>query len=123
MAGAGIVLFAENGESICQKFFALGIATNNEAEYNALLRALETSASLGATHVHIKSDSELLVRQMTGRYRINAPTILPLAVRAKELQRKFLRVEFEHVRREFNKTADQLANRGADESEKMRKHT
>jgi ribonuclease HI len=59
MAGAGIALFAENGESICQKYFALGVATNNEAEYNALLRALETSATLGATHVHVKSDSEL----------------------------------------------------------------
>jgi ribonuclease HI len=59
---------------------------------------------------------------MTGRYRINAPTIVPLAARAKELQRKFLKVDFEHVRRELNKTADQLANLGADESEKMRKH-
>jgi ribonuclease HI len=97
---------------------ALGRATNNEAEYRALLLALRTAAEHGAFEVEIFSDSELLVHQINGRYRVKAENLKPLFAEAVRRAGDFRRFSIRHVRREQNRDADRLANRGADASER-----
>jgi ribonuclease HI len=88
----------------------VGRATNNEAEYKALLFALKTALTNKASEVAIYADSELMVKQVKGLYRVNAPTILPLYAEAMFLIAKFDAFEISHVRREFNKEADREVN-------------
>jgi ribonuclease HI len=88
----------------------LGATTNNIAEYTALLRALERAAALSARRLHIHSDSELLVKQMNGEYRVKNADLRDLYEQAQELTRHFSSVRFTHVRRENNKRADELCN-------------
>ena len=95
---------------------ALPLATNNVAEYNGLLAALRWAAANGISTLHIRSDSELLVKQMKGQYRVKNPGLQPLYEEAAALARRIGRVTFEHVRREFNKEADRLANEAMDEA-------
>ena len=90
--------------------------TNNVAEYNGLLAALRWAAEHKVTTLHIRADSELLVKQMKGQYRVKNPGLLPLFEEAKSLTRRIGRVTFEHVRREFNKEADRLCNEAMDEA-------
>jgi ribonuclease HI len=92
----------------------LGEATNNVAEYQALLLGLEEAAKLGACEVEIRSDSELLVRQMTGEYRVRSAGLQALYDRARVLEGRFERVDYFHVRRAQNSDADRLANRAID---------
>lgn len=92
----------------------LGEATNNEAEYHAFLLALEEAHRRGAQRVRLYSDSELLVRQMEGRYKIRSSKLIPLYDRAKELLGQFERFEMKHVSRERNREADRLANEAID---------
>ncbi len=92
----------------------LGQATNNVAEYTALIRALEAARELGARSLRIRTDSELLVRQIEGRYRVKNEGLIPLFERVRRLMREFESVEVAHVRREQNRQADALANRGID---------
>ena len=96
---------------------ALGIATNNVAEYNGLLAALCWAVEHGHTDVRIRADSELLVKQMRGEYKVKNPGLQPLVARARILVGQLDRVEFEHVRREQNTDADRLSNVGMDEAE------
>jgi ribonuclease HI len=91
-------------------------ATNNVAEYNGLLAALGWAAENQVSTLHIRSDSELLVKQMRGEYRVKNPGLLPLFEEARRLVRRIGHVRFEHVRREFNKDADRLANEAMDEA-------
>jgi ribonuclease HI len=93
----------------------LGYATNNVAEYHGLIRALEKSLELGADEVHIKSDSELLVRQMLGTYRVKNAKILPLHEAAQSMIRRIGKVTFQHVYREQNVEADRLCNEALDD--------
>src|SRR5262245_41391159 len=86
----------------------LGTATNNIAEYAGLVRALEHARKLGGRRLAIQSDSELMVRQMNGEYKVKNPGIRDLFEQADKLRRGFERVTFKHVRREFNKRADAL---------------
>jgi probable phosphoglycerate mutase len=102
-AGAGAVLATPDGEIVAEIAEGLGETTNNVA-----------AKELGATDVLLRSDSLLLVNQLTGRYRVKTPHLVPLARRARELAAGFDRVRFEHVRREFNAEADRLANLGVD---------
>jgi ribonuclease HI len=95
---------------------ALDHCTNNVAEYNGLLAALRWAADHGITSFTIRSDSELLVKQMRGEYKVKNPGLLPLYQEARSLARRIGRVTFEHVRREFNKDADRLANEAMDEA-------
>ena len=95
---------------------SLGIATNNVAEYRALLAALEWAAQHGVRTLHVRSDSELLVKQMRGEYRVKNPGLLPLYEEARALAARIGRVKFEHVRREHNRDADRLANEAMDEA-------
>ena len=92
----------------------IATATNNVAEYTALVRGLEAAADLGLQRVTVLSDSELLVKQMNGEYRVKHPDLLPLYQSARELVKEFETVAISHVRREFNKRADALCNEAMD---------
>ncbi len=116
-AGYGVRIEDADGELIEELHGALGIATNNVAEYNGLLAALRWAAEHGQRDVHIRSDSELLVKQMRGEYKVKHPGLQPLFVRARLLVMELDRVTFEHVRREQNKEADRLSNVAMDEAE------
>jgi ribonuclease HI len=95
----------------------LGTTTNNVAEYSGLLEALETAGSEGADEVEIVSDSELLVKQMLGAYRVKHPNLIPMHQKAKAMARKFGRFTIRHTLRAGNKDADRLANAAVDRGE------
>ena len=114
-AGYGVRVETEDG-SIVELKQALPLATNNVAEYSGLLAALRWSADSGIAKLHIRSDSELLVKQMKGQYRVKNSGLQPLYEEAVALSRRIGRVTFEHVRREYNKEADRLANEAMDEA-------
>ena len=118
-AGYGVRIESEAGDVIDELHGALGIATNNVAEYNGLLAALRWAVEHGERDVHIRADSELLVKQMRGEYKVKHPGLQPLCARARLLIMELGDVRFEHVRREKNKEADRLSNLGMDEAEKM----
>ena len=92
----------------------IGTATNNIAEYTALIRALEKSAELGLRDLAVLSDSELMVKQMNGEYRVKNADLQDLYAEASDLRRRFDRVTLDHVRREKNKRADELCNLALD---------
>jgi ribonuclease HI len=92
----------------------IGVATNNVAEYRALIAGLEAAAGLGAEEVRVRADSELLIRQLEGRYRVRNPGLVPLHARARELLRPYRRVELCHVPRADNADADALVNAALD---------
>jgi ribonuclease HI len=115
-AGYGVHIELPDG-SVVELHGGLGIATNNVAEYNGLLAALRWAIDHRQRSVRIKADSELLVKQMRGEYKVKNPGLLPLVARARELVSQLDRVSFEHVRREQNKDADRLSNVGMDEAE------
>jgi probable phosphoglycerate mutase len=116
-AGYGVRIEQPDGTVLAELHGGLGIATNNVAEYNGLLAALHWAIDHGHRRVHIRADSELLVKQMRGEYKVKHPGLQPLFVRARLLVMQLDRVGFEHVRREYNKEADRLSNLGMDESE------
>lgn len=118
-AGFGVRIEDAEGSLLDELHGALGTATNNVAEYNGLLAALAWAAERGERKVHIRADSELLVKQMRGEYRVKHPGLKPLFLQACALIRQVGDVSFEHVRREFNKEADRLSNLGMDESERL----
>ncbi len=113
-AAIGVVVL-DGGTPVREIGEAIGIATNNIAEYRALLRGLDEAASLGARAVRVRSDSELLVRQLTGRYAVRSPSLVPLHREARQRMRRFEEVVVTHVPREHNAVADALANRALDE--------
>ena len=97
----------------------LGTATNNVAEYSALVHALERAAELGLNRLAVFSDSELMVKQMNGQYKVKHADLRPLYEEASDLARQFkTRVTIKHVRREQNQDADRLANLAMDEGTK-----
>jgi ribonuclease HI len=106
-----------DGTVLAELHGALGVATNNVAEYNGLLAALQWAIDHGHLELQIKADSELLVKQMRGEYKVKHPGLQPLFVRARLLVMQLDRVVFEHVRREYNREADRLSNLGMDEAE------
>jgi ribonuclease HI len=112
-AGCGIVL--EAGGRREEHTLYLGTATNNVAEYAALLAALERAHALGLEELAVRSDSQLLVEQMNGSYRVKAPHLKPLWLRARTLAAGLRRFSIAHVPRERNRRADALANRALDE--------
>jgi ribonuclease HI len=114
-AGYGVRVEREDG-SIVELKEALPLATNNVAEYGGLLAALRWAVAHGITALHVRSDSLLLVNQMKGQYRVKNPGLQPLYEDARSLVLQIGRVTFEHVRREFNKDADRLANEAMDEA-------
>jgi ribonuclease HI len=120
-AGYGVRVENEAGELIDELHGGLGIATNNVAEYNGLLAALRWAVDRGERELLIRADSELLVKQMRGEYKVKHPGLQPLYVRARLLVMELGDVRFEHVRREKNKEADRLSNLGMDDAERVLK--
>ncbi len=117
-AGFGVRVEDAAGTMIDELYGGLGVATNNVAEYNGLLAALKWAISHDERDVHVRSDSELLVKQMRGEYKVKNEGLKPLFLQACALIRSIGGdVSFEHVRREFNKDADRLSNLGMDEAE------
>ena len=109
-AAAFVIRAAGDGAVLRQRGIFLGRQTNNVAEYRALLAGLEAAAELGASEVEVVSDSELLVRQMNGRYRVRNEDLKKLFDEAIALQGKFGACTYRHVRREQNAPADRLVN-------------
>lgn len=116
-AGYGVRVERPDGTLVEELHGALGIATNNVAEYNGLLAALQWAVDHGERQLHVRADSELLIKQMRGEYKVKHPGLQPLAARARLLCMQLDRVVFEHVRREQNAEADRLSNVAMDESE------
>jgi ribonuclease HI len=114
-AGFGVFVTDSEGHPVAELYGYLGRATNNVAEYQALLHALRYALNQGARTVRVFSDSELVVKQIDGRYRVKHPDMQPLHREASSLLRRFERASVSHVRREQNKDADRLANRALDE--------
>jgi formyltetrahydrofolate-dependent phosphoribosylglycinamide formyltransferase len=124
-AAAAYVLSDASGRQLQAKAFFIGETTNNVAEYTAICRALEAAKSLGKKQITIYSDSELLVKQINGQYKIKSDNIKPLFKEAVELLNKFESREVKHITREKNKQADKLVNRALDieDNVEMRKQT
>ena len=115
-AGYGAVISDAAGQTLAELYAGIGIATNNVAEYRGLIAALDWAVQHGHRRLHVKSDSELMVRQMLGTYRVKNEGLLPLYQQARQLAARIGDVTFEHVRREHNKEADRLSNLGMDEN-------
>jgi len=116
-AGAGVSIVDEDGQTVFEGGFFLGHMTNNLAEYNGLLRSLEVAGRTEATCLHIYSDSELLVRQINGDYRVKSPSLRDIFDKASARLRRFSDWRVSHVRREGNTRADALANAAMDAGE------
>ena len=115
-----MVIETPKGERLATLAKRLGQATNNFAEYQALLAALEYALQHEHVRVKVFSDSELLVRQMQGVYKVKSPDLKPLHSRARELAAQLESFTVEHVPREQNREADRLANRAIDGRKKIR---
>lgn len=114
-AGVGVVLTdADDGTPLHEAGYYIGRATNNVAEYQGLLRSLKLAAAMQAKRLTVRSDSQLLVRQLNGEYRVKSADLKPLYEKACGLLRRFEHTEIEHVRREQNARADELANLAMD---------
>ncbi len=108
------MLEAEDGHVLAAHGEAIGRATNNVAEYRGLLAGMEKAAALGVEELEVVSDSELLVKQMQGEYRVKNEKLRPLWDEATELERRFRRVRYTAVRRAHNELADRLVNEALD---------
>jgi probable phosphoglycerate mutase len=113
-AAFGYVIEAEDGTVLAAHGEAIGVATNNVAEYRALLAGLARAAEVGVDELEVVSDSELLVRQMRGEYRVKNAALRELVDEAHRLERGLVRVTFTAVRREHNELADRLVNEALD---------
>ena len=115
-AGCGAVIFDEAGNVVRELSRYLGHATNNVAEYQGLLMGLEALLQLGKKRIRVQSDSQLLVRQLNGEYRVKDEKLKILFHKAVALLRQFETYRIVHVPRELNKSADRLANKSIDEA-------
>lgn len=113
-AASGAVLVDADGAVIAEIGLYLGTATNNVAEWTALCIGLEAALERGIRRLAVRLDSELVVKQMNGEYRVKHAGLQPLHKKARALERQFESVDFAHVRREKNKLADSLVNRVLD---------
>ncbi len=115
-AGFGAILRTDRGEVI-ELCGYLGTTTNNVAEYTGLIEALLMAKEEGATEIDVISDSELLVKQMLGKYRVKHPNLIPLYEKARRLAHEFRRFTIRHTLRAGNKEADRLANLAVDRAD------
>ena len=115
-AGYGVRIEQPDGTLVEEFGEAIGVATNNVAEYRGLVAALEWAKQHGCKKVHVRSDSLLLVQQMAGRFKVKHPGLQPLYARARLLAHDIGRVTYEHVGRSHNEDADRLANAAMDEA-------
>lgn len=113
-AGAGFIILTTDGKVLKEAGRYLGKTTNNVAEYQALIIALKEAQSLGAEAVKVFADSELMVKQIKGEYKVKSSGLLPLYQEAKALLMEFSRYDIIHINREKNAEADRLANQAID---------
>jgi len=116
-AAYGYVLEAEDGTVLAAEGATIGVATNNVAEYRALIAGLERAVELALPELEVVSDSELLVKQMTGEYRVKNEALRELSLEAARLARQIGSVTYTAVRREHNELADRLVNEALDAAE------
>lgn len=114
-AGAGMVIFDDSGQELITRALYLGRCTNNVAEYRALIGGLKAARQLGCTDLKIFLDSELIVRQVEGRYKVKNAALKPLFAEVKELLAGLQHWNISHVPRSRNNRADELANKAIDE--------
>jgi ribonuclease HI len=113
-AAYGYVLEGEDGDLVASEGVAIGVATNNVAEYRGLVAGLQRALELGVKDVEVVSDSELLVKQMRGEYRVKNEGLRALYEQAQEVAREIGKVAYRHVRRADNELADRLVNEALD---------
>lgn len=113
-AGLGAVIYDKDKNILVEISEYLGVTTNNQAEYRAVLKAIEKAKDLKASHLNFYLDSELIVKQMSGEYRVKNKDLLPIYTKIRQHILEFKEVNFFHVRRENNKEADRLANLAMD---------
>jgi ribonuclease HI len=113
-ASVGAAVYDDSGQEVHTVSRRIGRATNNEAEYRAAIAGLEAALALGAQHVELRMDSELVVRQLDSRYKVRNPNLRRLFGRVKDLQWRFASFQARHVGREQNRRADRLANEALD---------
>ena len=109
-AAIGATIKDERGKMLATISQRIGVTTNNVAEYKALIAALQKAIKLKATQVEIRSDSELMIKQLNGRYKIKSVGLRPLYLEAAKLLGQFEAVSLKHIPRELNSAADKLAN-------------
>jgi ribonuclease HI len=109
-AAIGVVLKDITGKNVAVISQAIGVATNNVAEYRAVIAGLEKSLKMGATEIEIRSDSELMIRQLSGRYKVKSEGLRPLYLKAAKYLLQFQKVALKNIPRELNAEADALAN-------------
>jgi ribonuclease H / adenosylcobalamin/alpha-ribazole phosphatase len=114
-AGIGVHITDADGRTVAEIAKGIGVATNNVAEYTAAIEGLARAKELGATEVLLRSDSRLMIEQLAGRFKVKNPTLQRLHAEVRAIALTFDRISYEHIRREFNKEADRLANAGVDE--------
>jgi len=115
-AAGGAILLADDGKPLSEIGEYLGVATNNVAEWTGLLLGLRAALDLGVEELDVCLDSELVVRQLSGVYRVKHPNLIPLYTKVRGLLRQFARVDVKHVRRAENTAADALVNRALDDA-------
>ena len=115
-AGIGAILKSQTGEVLFTGSEFLGHSTNNVAEYKAVLLGLAGALERGVERVEVRTDSELLIKQLKGEYRVKSPGLRPLFEEARRLISRFKEVKLTHIRRELNGEADWLANQGIDKA-------
>ena len=117
-AAIGIFICDEKGEALFEQGEAIGDATNNVAEYQAVIKALQIALDFGVHEILHHMDSELVTKQLTGEYRLKAEHLKPLFMKVKELEKKFKKITYQHVPREHAciKRADRMVNRALDEA-------
>jgi ribonuclease HI len=113
-AAIGATIRDEKGKLMVRISQRIGITTNNQAEYQAIMAALEKAINLGAKHIELKSDSELVVKQINGRYRVKNKALQPLYQKVKQLIGALGDFTIAHIPREQNAEADKLANKALD---------
>jgi ribonuclease HI len=113
-AGIGVVIRAQDGTPLVTVGRPIGSTTNNVAEYHALILALKKALELGASRIIVRGDSELIIKQMRGEYRVKQPHLQPLHAEAKNLYHRFREAKLEHNLRHKNALADKLANLAMD---------
>jgi probable phosphoglycerate mutase len=113
-AAYGFVLEAEDGTLLASQGEAIGVATNNVAEYSGLIAGLRKAVELNVSELEVVSDSELMVKQMRGEYKVNNEALRELSLEAGRIARQLGAVEYRHVKRAHNELADRLVNEALD---------
>lgn len=116
-AGFGVIIYDEHNKVVAEISEFIGVTTNNQAEYKAILAGIKKAVALGATEAQFYMDSELAVKQLNREYKVKNKDIAPLFLAIYNLTLEFKKITFTHIRREKNKEADRLANEAMDRGE------